>query len=93
LIDLVGFALVRSKRLVDAMRVVSKLSQDYDGVHFGCVHALAPITEDQGTLGPIGPLASGLGGGGGVELVLLTHHFWFSFVFEILLYDDTLNCF
>jgi len=83
------FALVRSKRLVDAVRVVSKLSQDYDGVHFGCVHALAPIPEDQGTLGP---MASGLGGGG-VELVLLAHHFWFSFVFEILLYDDTLNCF
>lgn len=66
----------------------SKLSQDYDGVHFCCVHALAPIPEDQGTLGP---MASSLGVGG-VELGLVAHHFWFSFVFEILLYD-TLNCF
>jgi len=57
------------------------LSQDYDGVHFCCVHALAPIPEDQGTLGPIGPMAaSGLGGGGGVELSLLAHHFWFGLV-------------
>jgi len=62
----------------------SKLSQDYDGVHFCCVHALAPIPEDQGTLGPNGSLAaSGLGGGGGVELSLLAHHFWFSLVFDL----------
>ena len=58
----------------------SKLSQDYDGVHFCCVHALAPISKDQGTLGPSGTLAASGLGGGGVELSLLALHFWLSWL-------------